>query len=286
MPKMIEGTEGLKELVGALVTPRNYYEGRRRRRRGMPDNIVMFHRRGREAQRHPGDPRHFHYRHVMVIPLAGQGRMVVNGSAYTLEPGRCALIAPYQFHHFTAFSDGLVSWLVVTFEWLEYRTSRTVFQMPPGGAFWRELGWMVEEYTGAGDGDRLAHLLALALLELSRARAAQAGGGAGGELTLKIHKMIASNLRRKPRAAELADRLGLSASHLRAKFRAEAGRSLGNFQKEIRLQKAAELLAQSSRTVAETAETCGWESPFAFSRAFSAYWGKSPKRFSLFSKAG
>jgi len=45
---------------------------------------------------------------------------------------------------------------------------------------------------------------------------------------------------------------------------------------ERRLQTACHLLASTSETVSEIAETCGFASPFYFSRVFRRHFGQSP----------
>jgi len=288
----VTAVAGLAPLAGALRRPRDYYQGRRRGGRELPDNILLFFRREAKTLLGGAGPvRHFHHRYVLVVPLRGRGRIVVDGRVFSLEPGRCALIAPYQFHHFTRFDAERIGWLFITFEEAAPGVSGTILR-PSADGFWADLRRLLEDYLrgdGGGEkGDALACRLALLLGDLSRARAVRAESrkrASGGEdLLFRVHGMVAGSMRRMLPIAEMARGLGLSASHLRTKFRAGSGRSLGVFQREVRLQKAAELFVQGKATVAEVAEACGWESPFAFSRAFRRYWGRSPKRFALFAQ--
>jgi len=282
---------GLVPLARGLGRPADYYHGRRHDGRGLPDNILLFHRRGAREMCSEDGARHFHHRTVFIFPLQGRGRIVVNGRAFGLGPGRCAVIAPYQFHHFTGFLAGKIDWLIVTFEGADSRLDGTVFR-PASAGFWLDLESLLKEFRSGpdtkGGGLRLACRLALLLDELSGAppvRAESRGKTEGGEdLLLKVHGMIASDMRRMISIGEMGRRMGISASHLRARFRSGTGKSLGEFQREVRLQKAAELLAQTKASVAEVGEACGWESPFTFSRAFRRYWGRPPKRFSLFAR--
>jgi len=236
--------------------------------------------------------RHFHHRTVFIFPLQGSGRIVVNGRAFGLEPGRCALIRPYQFHHFTGFSSGEIDWLIITFEGAGSQVEGTVFK-PEAVGFWSDLTGLLEEFRSGTDptasgGIRLACRLTLMLEGLSAAATVRAENrgkaGEGEDLLLKVHDLIIADMGRMIPIEKMGKRLGISASHLRARFRKGTGKSLGEFQREVRLQKAAELLAQTDATVAEVGEACGWDSPFTFSRAFRRYWGRPPKRFSLFAR--
>lgn len=277
----------LCELSRQVGSPQDYYKGRSSGAVELPDHILLFHRHGTKYLTNLGSPS-FHHRHVLIIPLLGSGRMVVNGRAISLEPGRCGLIAPYQFHQFTGFTEELPDWLFITFTWPHGNFADTTVLVPGGGdTFWLDLRQLISEYlaepeNGVSDG-RLALRLGLLLRELARADVAQAvrGQHLSGEedLVMRVHALVTAHIQQPLSIAEMAPRLGLSESHLRAKFRRGMGKSLGDFQREVRLQKAAELLVKSGRTVAETAELCGWECPSAFSRAFTRYWGKPPKRF-------
>ncbi|MDR1283463.1 MAG: helix-turn-helix domain-containing protein [Opitutaceae bacterium] len=279
----------LAKMARSLPDPGDYYQGRQHNARGLPDNILLFFRGGAKSLSDPDTPRHFHHRHVLVIPLSGRGRMVVDGRTYVLEPGRCALIFPYQFHHFMSSSGERTEWLFVTFEWPGHGVNGTIF-IPKAGDFYPDLPRLLEDYRSPAhnSGDRLAHRLALLVMELASAKPARAESrkraNASEGLLLKMHDIVTGNMGRPPVVSGIARQLGISPGHFRARFRTIAGKSPRQFHREMRLQKAAELLVQNGLTVAETAAACGWESPFAFSRAFRAHWGKSPKRFALFAK--
>lgn len=289
--KPIEPAAGLVSLARGLDRPADYYRGRRHDGRGLPDNILMFHRRGARAMCSEDGARHFHHRTVFIFPLLGSGRIVVNGRAFRLEPGRCALIRPYQFHHFTGFSPGEIDWLIITFEGAGAKVDGTVFR-PESAVFWEDLARLLEDFRSGSDkpggGIRLACRLTLLLEGLTAAATVRAeirgNAGEDEDLLLRVHDLIAADMGRMISIEKMGRRLGISASHLRARFRKGTGKSLGEFQREVRLQKAAELLARTDATVAEAGEACGWDSPFTFSRAFRRYWGRPPKRFSLFAR--
>lgn len=289
--KAIEPVAALIPLARELDRPSDYYRGRRHDGRGLPDNILLFHRRGARAMCSEDGARHFHHRTVFIFPLQGSGRIVVNGRAFGLAPGRCALIRPYQFHHFTGFSSGEIDWLIITFEGAGAHVDGTVFK-PESAGFWADLTCLLDEFRAGSDanggGFRPACRLALLLDALSAAapvRAENRGkAGESEDLILKVHDMISADMGRMISIEKMGRCLGISASHLRARFRKGTGKSLGEFQREVRLQKAAELLARTEASVAEVGEACGWDSPFTFSRAFRRYWGRPPKRFSLFAR--
>jgi AraC-like DNA-binding protein len=78
---------------------------------------------------------------------------------------------------------------------------------------------------------------------------------------------------------DLAARLNISESYLRARFRRETGISLGHHVKRLRHQKAMGLLALSDLSITQIAERCGFDTLFTFSRAFRRFSGLSAKEY-------
>jgi AraC-like DNA-binding protein len=82
-----------------------------------------------------------------------------------------------------------------------------------------------------------------------------------------------------PSLKELARALAISPSHLRARFRASCGVSLGRHLRRLRLEQACGLLRLGPQRVSEIAEQCGFSSIYSFSRAFRHAYGISPLAF-------
>jgi len=70
--------------------------------------------------------------------------------------------------------------------------------------------------------------------------------------------------------------VGLNAVYFGRVFKRETGLRPMEWLNERRLQTACHLLASTSETVSEIAETCGFASPFYFSRVFRRHFGQSP----------
>jgi AraC-like DNA-binding protein len=102
----------------------------------------------------------------------------------------------------------------------------------------------------------------------------------------KINRHVRSHLSAALTIAELADTLGYSVSHLRAVFRTRLGISLGRYIRESRLSEAAKLLQSSDLKISEVAEKSGFESLFAFSRAFKKAYGMPPKTYGKLVREG
>lgn len=69
----------------------------------------------------------------------------------------------------------------------------------------------------------------------------------------------------------------LSQQHLTRLFKEQLGQSPMQFLLQHRLQKAEELLTQSTRGIADVAFQCGFKSPAHFSRQISKHFGHSPR---------
>jgi len=77
----------------------------------------------------------------------------------------------------------------------------------------------------------------------------------------------------------LAKAAGLSRTAFARRFTAALGASPLRYLTELRLRRAAELLTTSDGSLAEIAAEVGYDSEFAFSRAFKRYTGKAPGLF-------
>lgn len=78
---------------------------------------------------------------------------------------------------------------------------------------------------------------------------------------------------------QLAAEAGISEVYLRKLFARHYHTSPKQYILELRLQKARQLLTQSPATVTETAEQCGFSSPYHFCRIFKEKTGLTPTQY-------
>ena len=123
-----------------------------------------------------------------------------------------------------------------------------------------------------------AGLLASVLVEIYRQDAA-AHGHPVSAIDPRINRVI-SRVRARPgqrltlaTAGELA---GLSPARLSRLFRAHVGVSFRDFCLNTRMERAGELLRESTMTIGEIARSLGYDEPHLFSRQVRAHWGISP----------
>ena len=78
---------------------------------------------------------------------------------------------------------------------------------------------------------------------------------------------------------ELASQLGLSSSQTLRKVKKATGKSVNQYIRELRLEKAAELLKKTDFTIAEISYQVGFGSPSYFNTTFSNYYSISPGEY-------
>lgn len=83
---------------------------------------------------------------------------------------------------------------------------------------------------------------------------------------------------------EAASHVGMSERTLRRHMQTELGQSWREFIREMRMNKAMDLLRKERKSVTETAFEVGFSSSSAFSNAFFEYVGKTPSSFSRTSR--
>jgi len=81
--------------------------------------------------------------------------------------------------------------------------------------------------------------------------------------------------------AELSSVAGLSQFHLARYFKAAFGRSPITYHRDLRLARAAELLAAGGKSVADVAEATGYSDQVALSHAFRRHYGQPPHMWAM-----
>lgn len=258
--------------------------------RVIPGHVLCFSRRDREGlgvrqgKRLP--IRSHHGRHVFIAALRGSGRVCVDEHLYLLKPGEALLIPPYAFHTYTDLDES-ICWVFITFD----APAAAYEAISRGGA--RVLGelerrllheallcWKEVERHGLLP----LHLgLLLARLpvhtEPRKRRPGQALPSLEGELLRAINRHVLPRLSEPLSVSQVAEALGLSESHLRARFREVAGVSLGRHLRKLRLQRACLLLHTTSHSIGEISAQCGFSSLYAFSRTFRESLACSPSDY-------
>jgi AraC-like DNA-binding protein len=273
----------LDKLANLLPSPLRPLHGKRAAPLALPDNIICFCRRSATDLNRPQRGRALHHRFVLIFALETAVTVAVDDRAIRLNPDEGLLVLPFQFHDYIQPEREDLRWLFVTFDMIDAVPLQALrFRPFVLTQVVRQTGAeLVEAYLTRGEGD----LTSLLLRYSSRgyARPSPSSGGTRSRpvapgLIMQVNQLAQS--KEEPLSVkEIARSLGISASHLRARFRASCGVSLGRHLRRLRLEKACGLLRLSQRRVTEIAELCSFTSIYSFSRAFHTAYGVSPMAY-------
>ena len=96
----------------------------------------------------------------------------------------------------------------------------------------------------------------------------------GESFLLKLTEIIRNNFDNEQFGVKEAARIfGVSRSHLHRRLKKLTGKSVSQFIRELRLEKAMELLQKDMATVSEVAYSVGFHSPTYFNTCFKEHYG-------------
>jgi len=282
----------LRSQLKKLPPPKSLFSGARIEQAFAPDNLVFFQRTDASKLRPDGVSTNYHHRFELISVLEHAAPVRIDRATHQLRPGEGALIFPNQFHHFLDVKKGQLDWLFITFECRHPEPILSLRDSPRryDARAMELLGQLVGEYADPRGSERdnlflsytlatlLRHLATLAPIDAAR-RDIHSSDDQRDQILEKINRHVRENLDTAVSIGDLAAALGYSVSHLRAVFRDRLGVSLGRYMRESRLSEAAKLLQASEFNVSEIGERCGFESLYAFSRAFRKAYGLPPRAY-------
>ncbi len=101
------------------------------------------------------------------------------------------------------------------------------------------------------------------------------------ERTTRVKRLLAENLAEPPSLKELGRRAGCSPYYLSRIFSQEAGMTIPQYLRQIRVERAAELLREGKLNVTEVALEVGYNSISHFSQAFCQTMGCCPAMYPM-----
>jgi len=96
---------------------------------------------------------------------------------------------------------------------------------------------------------------------------------------LEIVRLLRQEYTKRFSSDELAEMAGLSRSRFRVLFKEMTGCAVTQYQNQIRINKARELLLSGEFSVTDAAEAVGFDEVYYFSRLFRKVTGFSPTHF-------
>jgi AraC-like DNA-binding protein len=264
----------LLDLVDTLPQPQNSYDGLLRLPEELPNNLILFVRKNLNQLSHLSRQPSLHQRWVFVVALSGTGTLQLDQHSIVMPEGHAVLVPPLHLHGYKNAAAQL-SWLFITFDWPSHVAADNSF-----GCI-RELS------------QESKHLLASLLKTMQRANVSGTIAAAQLlELLRLLWPLETSTVQNRDTLFErihalcstqpgisvpdVAREIGISESHLRARFRSEFGISLGRYLRESRLRQAALWLRDEKISVQLASERSGYPDAATFSRAFSKSLGYKP----------
>lgn len=99
------------------------------------------------------------------------------------------------------------------------------------------------------------------------------------DIIRKIHKQLTEHMEQRFTIESLSKQYLINPTTLKTMFKSVYGTSIAAHMKEHRMEKAAKLLRETRLSIAEIAESVGYDSQSRFTAAFKEYSGKLPRDY-------
>jgi AraC family transcriptional regulator len=228
-------------------------------------------------------PPHHHEEPVLCLVLVGRYVECIRGSETEHGSGHLLYCPPFEAHAQTFSSRGAVKLLMrPTAAALDYLAAEVALADAPfiRSPRLQAIGAQLAAEMKSPDGcsamiveGLVGELLGL-LARSSKAPACEASGALRAALD-----MIAEGACRPLTLSKIAHAVGDDPVQLSARFRTAFGRTVGEFLRQARLERAAEQLSRSHCPIAEISADCGFYDQAHLTRAFKAAYGVTPGRF-------
>jgi AraC family transcriptional regulator len=198
------------------------------------------------------------------------------------------LVTPYQFHHFIDLQSEQLRWLFITFE-LEQGESiladlgyRSLQPNQEAHVLWGEIATLWASGSQRQQVEIMPMLDRL-LTRLHRMMVARVPGvdesrlDAKNEWIAQIETLVIQSVRERWTFEEVAQRAGFSERHLRNRFEQQMGMSLRDYRSNYQLHSAISLMRDSTRSLSDVAELCGFNSQSVFTRFIRRMADRTPR---------
>ncbi|WXL24517.1 AraC family transcriptional regulator [Ectopseudomonas mendocina] len=231
--------------------------------------------------------KHTHDHHQLVMSLAGRAEFEVNGRGGEVSRMQACLVPGDAGHQFAGLGDNRM--LIIDLDGQgalgdDAQLLSRLFESPRypqlDTDFQNLLNYAGAELQRYGSDPVLTRDLSGLLLRALYLRlfGEQPAPRVSGLNIEQLDNYIAKHLFRRISVAELAHTACLSPSHFHALFKDSLGLTPHQYLLKARLDRASQLLRESSLPLIRIAEECGFSSQSALTTAMRRYLGLTPKR--------
>lgn len=209
---------------------------------------------------------------------SGRGTLEVEGQRYPVGRGQIFVIHPGQTTLYWAHREE--PW---QYSWIGFTTSLPLpecFSQPVVEAMGCEhIFRALRNRPGQHGGNELFVCAKLFELLAQLGQQALPQGAATGRYVNRALNYMQSSYMEELSVARIAGQLGLDRSYFCRIFKEAVGIAPSTYLVELRLERAATLIAQQGYTPGEAAACCGYSDPVNFSRMFKRRYGEAPSRY-------
>ncbi len=227
----------------------------------------------------------------------GEQTYVIDGEEYHMRGGDVFVTQPYQSHGTGSYPEGkgVMFWMLVRL----LPEARTILDLPEveGAALvaklrslpphfrahrsLRETLYRIFEAHGRSAGSlkvlNIRNLLIRYFLDVAHSAEFEDQSQISPEIH-DVMEFIKENLNENYMLEDLADRVNLSVSRFKARFKDEVGVPPADYVARQKVAKAMEMLQTTGMPITQIAHSLGYSSSQYFATAFRRYTGKTPSR--------
>lgn len=231
--------------------------------------------------------------------VSGKGDVRLNGESFPVQQGSCFVFRPGDRIEATQHPDDRLTVIYIHFDMTNLSMGK---QLDTESKWWppryvetedayslerrmeEVLEADAEEEESEIQDERFHCLMKLVLLQLSKA--SESGSPDTGtdppishkqkRLLLQVKQYIKEHIASPMDYDEIAELTGLSPRYLNRLYKRYTGKSLKEYITNTRVERAKHLLAETSMTVGQVAETLGYSDIYFFSKQFKKYTGMPP----------
>lgn len=236
------------------------------------------------------------YKYILIINLAGNGSICMDGQKWRLMPGDVMLVFPHQAHCFADLEEKQLRWVLIGFCLkrselaLRHLRNHPLPAPPPVRRAFVPFLTAINACSSRNisNNHEIAARLWIMLLDMAAAGmhpplAANIDAnafGASGKIIELLDVYIVEHLHEKIRMRDLSQHMHISPTCLRQRFHKAMGVSLGRYIRSRRLRLALDRKHRTDDSWSQIASQFGFTSLYSFSRAFKQEFRLSPRAYS------